>query len=551
MKKIIRNIIIVLVLLGIAVFILKVAPDYKNNDIKDRTNFIINNNNVTSSLEYDLFISDGIVYVSKQDISNFFDSTIYLDKKYNTIITAAETKVAALKIDENKMQVNGASVNLLGGAIEKDDIIYLPISEMQEVYNIELNYLKEEDIVLIDSLDRKLEKADCSKDLNVKSKTKTLCRNVDKVKKGEKVILISTNEGWAKIRTARGKIGYVKEEYLANKFIVRENIVAEEPQTVSLVWDYYSEYVSAPNRSGTTLKGINVVSPAFFTLVKLGKGEIVDKVGTEGKQYVQWAHSNNYKVWAMFQNDSMIQTTSEILNDYELREKTISDIVDLAVKYNVDGINLDFEYMYETDKNMFSRFVIELYPRLKECGKVLSVDVTAPDGSPNWSGCFNRHIIAKNSDYLVFMAYDQHGTSSAQAGSVAGYDWVEVNLKKFVGTQEEVDSKKIILGIPFYTRVWTEKEGSELKSSVVNMSSTEKIIATTFAGETKVWQDDVKQNYIEKASTFKKMWIEDADSIRAKLSLIKEYNLGGAAFWAKDREDEKIWDVVDEVLFNK
>ena len=37
---------------------------------------------------------------------------------------------------------------------------------------------------------------------------------------------------------------------------------------------------------------------------------------------------------------------------------------------------------------MFNRFLIELEPRLNEMGKVLTVDVTAPDGSETWSMCF-------------------------------------------------------------------------------------------------------------------------------------------------------------------
>ena len=68
-------------------------------------------------------------------------------------------------------------------------------------------------------------------------------------------------------------------------------------------------------------------------LKTLGKGEIIDKVGENGKKYIEWAKGNNYKVWAMFSNDSMIETTSEILNDYKLRQKTIENIVDLAFYY--------------------------------------------------------------------------------------------------------------------------------------------------------------------------------------------------------------------------
>lgn len=76
-------------------------------------------------------------------------------------------------------------------------------------------------------------------------------------------------------------------------------------------------------------------------------------------------------------------TTTEILNDYKLREKLINNIVTAVVTFNLDGINLDFEYLNESDKDVYSRLVIELAPRLKELGKVLSVDVTAPDGSPD------------------------------------------------------------------------------------------------------------------------------------------------------------------------
>ena len=101
-------------------------------------------------------------------------------------------------------------------------------------------------------------------------------------------------------------------------------------------------------------------------------------------------------------------------------------------------------------------------------GKVLSVDVTAPDGDDDWSLCYDRNLFGKVADYVVFMAYDQHGQYSNEAGTVAGADWVEVNLNKFVGTQEEVPAEKLILGMPFYTREWQEKNG-EVSSSTVSM----------------------------------------------------------------------------------
>ena len=230
------------------------------------------------------------------------------------------------------------------------------------------------------------------------------------------------------------------------------------------------------------------------------------------------------------------------MNDYKLRQKLIDKIVSLVVKYNLDGINIDFENMYEADKKMFSRFIIELKPRLNEIGAVLSVDVTAPDGGETWSMCYDRHTIGKVADYIVFMAYDQYGSSSAKEGTTAGYDWVEVNLKKMVGTQEEIDSKKIVLGIPFYTRVWEESNGGA-DSSTIDMKSINSVVPSNAK---KTWDDDLKQYIVEYTKDGKKykIWVEDEKSIEAKLSLIEKYNLAGAAYWKKDGETSAVLDLI-------
>ena len=62
--------------------------------------------------------------------------------------------------------------------------------------------------------------------------------------------------------------------------------------------------------------------------------------------------------------------------------------------------------------------------------------------------------------------------------------------------------------------------------------------------------DKLKQNYVEyeKSGITYKMWIEDLDSIRAKVGLVGKYNLAGVAAWAKDREDERVWTVIKEEL---
>ncbi len=549
-RKIIRGILkvlLVLVLLGIVIAILKIAPNYKNTDITGKTNVVINNNNITAHLKNDVYIENENIYMSKPDLENFFDPDIYYEENYNQIITTYETNIANLYIGENKMKLNDQEVEINGEVTLKDEIYYIPISDLTSVYNIDISYIKESDTVVIESIDREKITAKATKNTNVKSMKKVLCRTVDKIKENDEFVIIEKNAGWVEVRTTNGKIGYIKENIIKEETKVREAVEQKaNTQKVSLVWDYYSEYVNAPDRSGETFNGVNVVSPSFFVLERLGKGEIIDNVGTAGIEYINWAKEKGYKIWAMFSNNSMIETTSQIMRDYELREKTINNIVELAEKYELDGINLDFENMYKEDKNLYTRFVIELYPRLKARGMTLSVDVTAPDGGDTWSLCFDRHNIARNSDYIVFMAYDQHGQSSTTAGSVAAYNWVEVNLNKFLGTQEEIEKEKVILGIPFYTRLWRET-GEDVTSSVVDMKDVNNVLPGDIQRE---WLDDVKQNYIEyeRNGSIYKMWIEDIDSIRAKINLAREKEIAGVAFWAKGREDESVWDVVEEYI---
>lgn len=533
------------------VIILNLAPNYIRNDITNKTNLVINNGNVTKRLKNDVLVKDDVVYISQDDVENFFDGDIYYDSKYDQIVTTSDTKVAALPIGKKQIEINSSKVNLYAETIEENGEYYIPFSEISKsVYNVETKYVKNTDTVVIVSLDRKLVYANSSKDNKVKYQPTFFSKTVDKIKRGDNVTVVTTEDtknGWTKITTEDGKIGYVKTNSLVNAQSVREDLKLDKQieGKVSLAWDYFSEYASAPTRTGK-IEGVNVVSPAFISLKQQGKGEISTNIGNAGVQYINWAHNNGYKVWALASNNSWKDTTSEIINDYRLREKFINNIIDVVVKYNLDGINLDFENIYESDKNAYSKLVLELAPRLREIGKVLSVDVTAPDGSADWSLCYNRNLIGKAADYIVFMAYDQNGISSTEPGTTAGYDWVETNVNKFL-KQEEVESEKIILGIPFYTRIWKTNSEGKSTSEVVFMKDIYKRIPSDATIE---WNDELKQNYVEyKQNDFTyKIWIEDITSIKEKLSLVNKYNLSGASFWAKDRETNETWDSVSEIL---
>lgn len=547
--------IVVALFVALVFFILKYAPNYVNTEIADKTNLVINNSNVTTDLKKDVFIEDGIIYISMEDISNFFDPYVYYDEKYNQIITTSDNQITSMVVGENTMVNNGSTVATSGTILQRDGTYYIPFSSFKDTYNVEIAYIEATNTITVDSKDRKYVVADSKKENSVKAYPTIFSRTVDKIEEQETVTVVQNDEnqnnvvdGWVEIRTDTGKLGYVKADTLINELETRKAI-EEKKQVqgkISMAWDYYYELSTVPDRTGTTIQGVNVMSPTFFTLVDEGKGEVSDNAGEDGKAYVEWAHSNGYMVWPSISNNSYIETTSEIMRDYNLRHRLIENIVSLIMEYDLDGINIDFEYMHDEDKDLFSRFIIELEPRLREIGKVLSVDVTAPDGSEEWSLCFDRNVIGDVADYIVFMAYDQNGDSSSEPGTNAGYDWVKVNLDKFLG-QEGVEPEKIILGIPFYTRVWEEQNGEIVEIWRVDMKSLDEIIPESAE---RVWDDDLKQYYVEfvEDGITNKIWIEDAESIKAKLSLVNEYNLAGAAYWEKDREPDSIWQVVSETL---
>lgn len=540
-KRIIKTFISIIAIIVICIIGYK-ANDYIIFDKNKKTNLVLNNRNVTTYLKKDILIKENEIYISKQDLGNFFDKYIYEDTKNNQIITTYNTKIATLSLEENKMTINGSNKNTYLHPIKENDTIYIPIEELKDVYGIEIKYIENTKVLTIDSVAREQKKAIITKDVPVKSSTRFIAKTVDRAKKGSYVVVISEEKGYAKIRTENGKVGYIKSNKIANTVVVREEM-KEEKQIegkVNLVWDYYSTVASAPDRTGVKMDGVNVVSPAFFYIDS--KGTLRENIGEKGKKYIEWAHSNGYKVWPMVQNagDGMLKVTSEIMNDYNKRQKLINDLVNACVNYNLDGINVDFENMKQEDKDMYSRFIIELTPRIKDMGLVVSVDVTAPDGSETWSLCFDRHVIGDVADYIVFMAYDEYGASSNKAGTTAGYDWVELSLNKFLNT-EEIESEKIILAIPLYTRLWTEdSDGKLVRQSTVSMKSIENVIPKDVE---KQWDDKLKQYYIEykEGSNTKKMWIEDEKSLKEKLSLIKQHNLGGVASWEKGMEPENFW----------
>ncbi len=326
---------------------------------------------------------------------------------------------------------------------------------------------------------------------------------------------------------------------------------------INLTW--HQIYNTGVTKTGNHMDGLNVISPTWFRLVdntgltpysyeyEFYKDLNLYIADLGNKAYIEDAKMEGYKVWAMFNTEGSPAKASKFLNSPEARKACVKMMKDFILKYDLDGINLDFENMYQSDRDIYSQFVKEMADMCHSVGAILSVDVTKYEAtSPTYSLCYDRKTIAKYADYVALMAYDQNGTWSTTAGSVADLKWTENAVVK---TLEEVPNEKLLLGIPFYARIWqTNSSGKVIKTSAVGMSTVAKKIQENNA--TIRYDEKSGQNYAEwtSGSSIFKVWIEDKTSIKARLDLVEKYDLAGIASWSKTFETSDIWGYIEENL---
>ena len=139
--------------------------------------------------------------------------------------------------------------------------------------------------------------------------------------------------------------------------------------------------------------------------------------------------------------------------------------------------------------------------------------------------------------------YDEHYSGSPEAGSVASINYVEQGI---IDTVKDVPSDKVINALPFYTRIWDVT--GEVTSEAVGMQRAQDFL--TENGVAAMWDDETCQNVASFTAGDRDymIWLEDAQSIRTKLSVMKQYNLGGVAAWKLGLETADIWDLIEEYI---
>ena len=290
------------------------------------------------------------------------------------------------------------------------------------------------------------------------------------------------------------------------------------------------------------LPGIDVLSPSWF-IIENAQGKIKTRHGSV--KYVRQAHNKGYQVWALITNNFDPQMTSKLLDSPLARKRVIAQMEQLAKDYELDGFNLDFENINPADKDKLTDFVEEISKALKHQGLIISIDVTIPSNSGYWSKCYDRKAIAEVVDYMMLMAYDEHGAGSEVSGSVASLPWVEDGIQKTL--QEGVPEKKLILGMPLYMRLWQETKG-KVKAKTLSMAQADKVIQEK--GLVPVWLSKEGQYYFEyqEKNTRYRVWQENRRSLALKASLVNRYNLAGGAYWRSTLETEDVWPALSETL---
>lgn len=277
---------------------------------------------------------------------------------------------------------------------------------------------------------------------------------------------------------------------------------------------------------------VNVLSPRWYFLESTGhiSDSTVPSLNT-------WAKRNDKQIWAMVGNRFDQKATHQMLASAALSSTAIQSIKSYVQKYDLAGINIDFENVHASDRDLFTSFIARLAEELHNLDTVLSVDLP-PDLGNDWSAAYSYAELANHADYLVIMAYDEHWTGY-KAGSVASLNWVEQQLDKLV---TQVPANQLILGMPLYTRDWAiNTQGTTLSSEDLSLPEQNKRVQA--AGSTLKWNSEAGQYTSEywKANTKHRMWLEDARSLSAKLQLGTHFGLAGYAYWHIGGESPDIW----------
>lgn len=354
-------------LLIIVAFILIVINLIFGNDKEKINDLKILYNNEETKYADVVVDSEERIYFSIFDITNIFDSNLYYNDAEKEIITTFNKHVALLKVDETFMVVNDSNINLSAEVKEFNNTVYVPITDMELVYDIEVSYSEKENILMLDSIDKEKKEAEVIKKTKVKEDKGLFKKTLEKIDVGSTVVVIEEVENYYKIRTENGNIGYVKSNKLSEVKSVRDDYVVQK-----LPLNLFTKNTDVKVYENIDFKEnhLNVLNPAIINIdsnLKIATNAVVNT--DNYSKYVNWADEKNIYVMPTLKNSTSV---SECLMTYADRNKIINDLYVFLIKNKAKGVYIKFSEI--DDVNSFYRFLIELTPKFKESGMYVIVE---------------------------------------------------------------------------------------------------------------------------------------------------------------------------------
>ena len=515
-------------------------------------------------------ISDGKLYVQYDVIRDYVNSRFYWDANERVLLyTLPDGNVSVSENSSEYTALNETKSEDYVILKTDGDIAYIALPFIQEYTNMEYSVEQEPNRAIITSKWGEIETAEVKKDTQVRYLGGVKSPILTEVKKSDKVTVLEDEDDWMKVATADGYVGYIKTKFLKNQ--KKEKISRDftepvysnmtEDHSINMAWHNVTN-VAANNAVQQVLastSGLTTIAPTWFSLADT-EGNISSIADAD---YVNYAHTAGLEVWAVFRDfhggTNSYDETYETLRYTSKRAKLEDQVVAAAVAAGVDGINLDFELISSKCGVHYVQLVRELSVKCHQNNLVFSVDNYVPQSYNSHYDLKEQGIVA---DYVVIMAYDEHTEGSYEAGSVASISYLQDGIEK---TLKKVSADKVIAGIPFFTRLWfetakspeqlSEEAGTEAASYPNKVSSKalgmeEAAQSVVNAGATAQWDEKTQQNYAKWSAdggTYR-IWLEDAQSLEAKLKVIQENKLAGVAEWSLGKEESSVWNLISQYV---
>ena len=492
---------------------------------------------------------DGRVYLDYETVSNVLGGRFYWEADSSQMLYTTPNEILAIAPESTAYTVNGENKDEGYKIIRQtEDKIYLALDFIQK-------YMKITSTVT-ESPNKAVIRYEWGSEKVVKAKEDTVLRYRGGIKsdiltdvaKGTELTLIEELDNWSQVATADGFNGYVAKEDLeapTEKEVAYEGSYKEDftsltrDHKINLAWHQVTSEDANAGLAQTleNITGINVISPTWFSVTG-AEGTISSLASAD---YVNLAHEKGLEVWGLIDNFNKDVSTLDTLSNRTSREHLIQKLIEEAKRVGLDGINVDFETLTQEEAPHFIQFIRELSISCRKNNLVLSID----NPVPQFTSFYNRKEQGIVADYVIIMGYDEHTDGTESAGSVASLPFVEEGIQQ---TLKEVPKNKIINGVPFYTRLWFTDKAGTVTSEIMGMDQASKIV--TEMGMEMYWNKEVSQNYAELSTDngLYQMWLEDEQSLDAKMQLIQKYELGGVAEWKLGFERADVWNTISQYL---